>query len=44
MGLNPGVVLVLLEQWSLSPERDMRALVQMAVDAEEAGVETVMCS
>ena len=44
MGLKPGVVLVLLEQWSLSPERDMRALVQMAVDAEEAGVETVMLS
>jgi probable F420-dependent oxidoreductase len=38
------VVLVLLEQWTLSPERDMRALVQMAVDAEAAGVETVMLS
>ncbi len=41
---TPGVVLVLLEQWTLSPERDMRALVQMAVEAEAAGVETVMLS
>ncbi len=41
---KPGVVLVLLEQWTLTPERDLRALVQMAVDAEAAGVETVMLS
>ncbi|MSO47725.1 MAG: TIGR03619 family F420-dependent LLM class oxidoreductase [Thermoleophilia bacterium] len=43
-GRTPGVVLVLLEQWTLSPERDLRALVQMAVDAESVGVETVMIS
>jgi len=40
----PGVVLVLLEQWTLVDGRDMGALVQMAVDAEAAGVETVMLS
>ena len=44
MAVRPGVVLVLLEQWTLTPERDMGALVQMAVDAEAAGVETVMLS
>ncbi len=42
--MQPGVVLVLLEQWTLTPERDMRSLVQMAVDAEAAGVDTVMLS
>lgn len=40
----PGVVLVLLEQWTLVDGRDMEALIQMAVDAEAAGVETVMLS
>jgi alkanesulfonate monooxygenase SsuD/methylene tetrahydromethanopterin reductase-like flavin-dependent oxidoreductase (luciferase family) len=44
VGVKPGVVLVLLEQWTLTPGRDLRALVQMAVDAEAAGVETVMLS
>ena len=42
--MKPGVVLVLLEQWTLVDGRDMAALVQMAVDAEAAGVETVMLS
>ena len=42
--VKPGVVLVLLEQWTLVDGRDMAALVQMAVDAETAGVETVMLS
>ena len=42
--MKPGVVLVLLEQWTLVDGRDMEALVQMAVDAEAAGVETVMLS
>jgi probable F420-dependent oxidoreductase len=42
--VKPGVVLVLLEQWTLVDGRDMEALVQMAVDAEAAGVETVMLS
>ena len=41
---SPGVVLVLLEQWTLTSGRDLRALVQLAVAAEEAGVETVMLS
>lgn len=41
---RPGVVLVLLEQWTLVDGTDMRALVDMAVAAEEAGVETVMLS
>lgn len=40
----PGVVLVLLEQWTLCGPSDLNALVQMAVDAEAAGVETVMLS
>ena len=43
-GRSPGVVLVLLEQWTLTSPRDLRTLVQMAVDAEAAGVETVMIS
>ena len=38
------MVLVLLEQWTLTPERDLCALVQMAVAAEAVGVETVMLS
>ncbi|MGI9116669.1 MAG: TIGR03619 family F420-dependent LLM class oxidoreductase [Gaiellales bacterium] len=42
--MRPGVVLVLLEQWTLIDGRDMRGLVDMAVAAEAAGVETVMLS
>lgn len=41
---RPGVVLVLLEQWTLVDGSDMGALVDMAVAAEAAGVETVMLS
>ncbi len=41
---RPGVVLVLLEQWTLVEGTDMRGLVDMAVAAEAAGIETVMLS
>ena len=38
------VVMVLSENWTLTPPRDLRALVDMAVCAEQAGVDTVMLS
>ena len=38
------VVMVLSENWTLTPPRDLRALVDMAVCAERAGVDTVMLS
>ena len=38
------VVMVLSENWTLTPPRDLRALVEMAVVAERAGVDTVMLS
>jgi probable F420-dependent oxidoreductase len=38
------VVMVLSENWTLTPPRDLRALVEMAVCAERAGVDTVMLS
>jgi probable F420-dependent oxidoreductase len=37
-------VLVLSENWTLTPARDLGALVRIAVQAEEAGVGTVMIS
>ncbi len=40
----PRLVLVLSENWTLTPPRDLRALLQIAVDAERAGVDTVMLS
>jgi len=40
----PGVVLVLSENWTLTPPRDLRALVRMAEEAEAAGVDAVMLS
>jgi probable F420-dependent oxidoreductase len=40
----PRLVLVLSENWTLVSPRDLGALVQMAVDAEEAGIDTVMLS
>jgi probable F420-dependent oxidoreductase len=43
-GHPPGVMLVLSENWTMTPPRDLRALVQLAVDAEHAGVDTVMLS
>jgi probable F420-dependent oxidoreductase len=38
------LVLVLSEQHALVPARDLDGLVRMAVQAEEAGVDAVMCS
>ena len=40
----PRLVLVLSENWTLTPPRDLRALVEMAVIAEEAGFDAVMVS
>jgi probable F420-dependent oxidoreductase len=40
----PRLVLVLSENWTLTPPRDLRALVRMAVEAEEAGFDAVMVS
>lgn len=37
-------VLVLSENWTLTSPRDLRALVRMAVEAEEAGVDAIMVS
>lgn len=37
-------VMVLSENWTLTPPRDLRALVDMAMAAERAGVHTVMLS
>ena len=40
----PRLVLVLSENWTLTPPRDLRALVEMAVVAEESGFDAVMVS
>jgi probable F420-dependent oxidoreductase len=40
----PRLVLVLSENWTLTAPRDLRALVDMAVIAEEAGFDAVMVS
>jgi probable F420-dependent oxidoreductase len=40
----PPLILVLSENWTLTPPRDLRALVQMAVEAEAAGFAAVMLS
>jgi probable F420-dependent oxidoreductase len=37
-------VLVLTENWTLTPPRDLRRLVELAVEAEAAGVDAVMLS
>jgi len=42
--LTPKLVLVLSENWTLTPPRDLRALVRMAVEAEEAGIDAIMVS
>ena len=44
MTTPPRLVLVLSENWTLVSPRDLRALVRMAVEAEEAGIDTVMLS
>ena len=40
----PKIVLVLSENWTLTPPRDLRALVRFAVEAEDAGIDAVMVS
>src|SRR6476619_5738056 len=40
----PRTVLVLSENWTLVSPRDLGALVRIAVEAEEAGIDTVMLS
>jgi probable F420-dependent oxidoreductase len=42
--MMPKLVLVLSENWTLTPPRDLRALVEMAVVAEGAGFDAVMVS
>lgn len=45
MGLTPPrLVLVLSENWTLTSPRDLRSLVRMAVEAEDAGIDAVMVS
>jgi probable F420-dependent oxidoreductase len=43
-GASPRFVLVLSENWTMTSPRDLRALVRMAVEAEDAGVDGVMLS
>jgi probable F420-dependent oxidoreductase len=38
------IVLILSENWTLTPPRDLRALVRFAVEAEDAGIDAVMVS
>ena len=38
------LILILSENWTLVPPRDLRALVRMAADAEEAGFDAAMVS
>jgi probable F420-dependent oxidoreductase len=40
----PRIVLVLTENWTMTPARDLRALVRIAREAEDAGVDGVMLS
>jgi len=40
----PRLVLVLSENWTLTSPRDLRSLVRMAVEAEDAGIDAVMVS
>jgi probable F420-dependent oxidoreductase len=40
----PRIVLVLSENWTMTPARDLRALVRIAQEAEDAGVDGVMLS
>jgi alkanesulfonate monooxygenase SsuD/methylene tetrahydromethanopterin reductase-like flavin-dependent oxidoreductase (luciferase family) len=41
---SPRLVLILSENWTLWPPGDVRALVDAAVEAEEAGFDAVMMS
>jgi probable F420-dependent oxidoreductase len=40
----PRIILVLTENWTMTPPRDLRALVRIAQEAEDAGVDGVMLS
>jgi len=40
----PKLILILSENWTLVPPRDLRGLVRLAVDAEDAGFDAVMVS
>jgi len=42
--VRPRLVLILTENWTLVPARDLRRLVRMAIEAEEAGFDAVMVS
>lgn len=44
MPAAPRLVLVLSENWTLTPPRDLPALVRFAVEAEDAGFDAVMVS
>jgi len=43
-GGGPRLVLVLSENWTMTSDRDLRALVRIAQEAEDAGVDGVMLS
>jgi probable F420-dependent oxidoreductase len=42
--MPPKLILILSENWTLVPARDLRRLVRIAVDAEDAGFDAVMVS
>ena len=42
--MTPRLVLILSENWTLTPARDLRALVDIAVEAEGAGFDAAMVS
>jgi len=44
VGIEPRLVLILSENWTMTPPRDLRALVRMAVEAEGSGFDAVMVS
>jgi probable F420-dependent oxidoreductase len=44
METHPKVILILSENWTLTPPRDLSALVRLAAEAEDAGVDGVMVS
>lgn len=41
---RPALVMVLTENWTITPPRDLRALVRLAQHAEEEGIDAVMLS
>ena len=42
--MKPRIILMLSENWTLVDPRDISALIQMAKDAEVAGINAVMVS